>query len=184
VLLHAGHDVTVFERTPDVGGVWSATRRYPGLTTQSPKAQYSFSDFAIAEGLPGMAVGCPGNTPTSPPTPTTRRRTPALRLGTEVTAAHTAVDGGWTLDSRARGGRDHGHVRPARHRQRGSSANPPSRRTRGWPSSRRPAGACARAPISTTPRRRATGNVLVVGYGKSACDVNRADQPGSRPVPP
>ena len=25
-----GHEVVVFDQTPDVGGVWSATRRYPG----------------------------------------------------------------------------------------------------------------------------------------------------------
>ena len=37
-LKQAGHDVVVFDRTPDVGGVWSATRRYPGLTTQSAGA--------------------------------------------------------------------------------------------------------------------------------------------------
>jgi cation diffusion facilitator CzcD-associated flavoprotein CzcO len=33
VLQGAGHDVEVFDRTPDVGGVWSVTRRYPGLRT-------------------------------------------------------------------------------------------------------------------------------------------------------
>ncbi|MFH8470897.1 hypothetical protein ACH4DZ_43935, partial [Streptomyces sp. NPDC017991] len=33
--------------TPDVGGVWSRSRRYPGVTTQSPKTQYEFSDFPM-----------------------------------------------------------------------------------------------------------------------------------------
>ena len=28
VLLQAGHDVVVFDSAPDVGGVWSRTRRY------------------------------------------------------------------------------------------------------------------------------------------------------------
>ena len=46
-LKQAGHDVVVFDRTPDVGGVWSVTRRYPGLTTQSPKATYALSDFTM-----------------------------------------------------------------------------------------------------------------------------------------
>ena len=35
VLKSFGHDVTVFEKEADVGGVWSASRRYPGLTTQN-----------------------------------------------------------------------------------------------------------------------------------------------------
>ncbi|HEX7301620.1 NAD(P)/FAD-dependent oxidoreductase [Lentzea sp.] len=57
VLLQAGHEVEVFDRTPDVGGVWSRTRRYPGLTTQSPKAQYSFSDFPMPKDLPEWPTG-------------------------------------------------------------------------------------------------------------------------------
>ncbi|MGE0299890.1 MAG: FAD-dependent oxidoreductase, partial [Pseudonocardia sp.] len=47
VLRAAGHDVVVWERAPDVGGVWSATRRYPGLSTQSPRDTYAFSDFPM-----------------------------------------------------------------------------------------------------------------------------------------
>jgi cation diffusion facilitator CzcD-associated flavoprotein CzcO len=57
VLLQAGHDVEVFDRAPDVGGVWSRTRRYPGLTTQSPKAQYSFSDFPMPAHFPEWPDG-------------------------------------------------------------------------------------------------------------------------------
>ncbi|MGH1553197.1 FAD-dependent oxidoreductase [Streptomyces sp. L7] len=52
VLTQAGHQAHVFEKTPDVGGVWSRTRRYPGVTTQSPKAQYSFSDFPMPKDFP------------------------------------------------------------------------------------------------------------------------------------
>ena len=57
VLLQAGHDVEVFDRAPDLGGVWSRTRRYPGLTTQSPKAQYSFSDFPMPAHFPEWPTG-------------------------------------------------------------------------------------------------------------------------------
>ena len=56
-LLQAGHDVVVFEKAPDVGGVWSRTRRYPGVTTQSPAAQYSFSDFPMPKGFPEWPTG-------------------------------------------------------------------------------------------------------------------------------
>ena len=57
VLTQAGHDVEVFEKAPDVGGVWSQTRRYPGLTTQSPKAQYSLSDFPMPRDYPEWPTG-------------------------------------------------------------------------------------------------------------------------------
>src|SRR6201998_4229585 len=57
VLRQAGHSVVVFEKAPDVGGVWSATRRYPGLTTQSPKQQYSLSDFPMPRDYPEWPTG-------------------------------------------------------------------------------------------------------------------------------
>lgn len=43
VLRAFGFDVTVFEKEPDVGGVWAASRRYPGLTTQNPRTTYALS---------------------------------------------------------------------------------------------------------------------------------------------
>ena len=33
VLQRFGHDVIVFEKAPDIGGVWSSIRAYPGVTT-------------------------------------------------------------------------------------------------------------------------------------------------------
>ncbi len=44
--------VTVFELAPDVGGVWSATRRYPGLETQNNRDSYCFSDFPMPKDYP------------------------------------------------------------------------------------------------------------------------------------
>lgn len=40
-----GHQVSVFEKEADVGGVWSASRRYPGLTTQNVRDTYALSDY-------------------------------------------------------------------------------------------------------------------------------------------
>ena len=57
VLAQAGHEVVVYDKAPDVGGVWSRTRRYPGLTTQSPKAQYSLSDFPMPRDYPEWPTG-------------------------------------------------------------------------------------------------------------------------------
>jgi cation diffusion facilitator CzcD-associated flavoprotein CzcO len=57
VLTQAGHVVRVYDRAPDVGGVWSATRRYPGLTTQSPKAQYALTDFPMPDDYPEWPTG-------------------------------------------------------------------------------------------------------------------------------
>ena len=51
VLSAAGHDVTVFERSAELGGVWSAGRRYPDLSTQDDRAGYAYSDFPMPEGV-------------------------------------------------------------------------------------------------------------------------------------
>nr|WP_067664405.1 FAD-dependent oxidoreductase [Nocardia miyunensis] len=47
VLSGRGLRVTVFDRAPDVGGVWSTTRHYPGLRTQNSRRTYRFSDFPM-----------------------------------------------------------------------------------------------------------------------------------------
>src|SRR2546427_13121128 len=39
-----GFDVGVFEKEPTLGGVWAASRTYPGLRTNKPRNTYAFSD--------------------------------------------------------------------------------------------------------------------------------------------
>ncbi len=57
VLRQRGHEVLVLDRAPDVGGVWSASRRYPGLGTQSSKGTYAFSDLPLPEDYPEWPSG-------------------------------------------------------------------------------------------------------------------------------
>src|SRR6476620_2744210 len=57
VLRQEGFPVEVFDRTPDVGGVWSATRRYPGLRAQNSKHTYHFSDFPMPDDYPRVPDG-------------------------------------------------------------------------------------------------------------------------------
>lgn len=52
-----GFDVTVFEKDSEVGGVWSASRRYPGLTTQNVRSTYALSDYPYPKGYPEWPSG-------------------------------------------------------------------------------------------------------------------------------
>jgi len=52
-----GLDVTVIEKEADVGGVWSASRRYPGLTTQNPRTTYELSDYPMPKSYPEWPSG-------------------------------------------------------------------------------------------------------------------------------
>jgi cation diffusion facilitator CzcD-associated flavoprotein CzcO len=44
-----GFDVTMFEKGPELGGVWAASRTYPGLRANNPRETYAFSDFPYPE---------------------------------------------------------------------------------------------------------------------------------------
>ncbi|MSQ66376.1 MAG: NAD(P)/FAD-dependent oxidoreductase, partial [Limnohabitans sp.] len=52
-----GHQVSVFEKQADVGGVWSASRRYPGLTTQNVCDTYALSDYPYPADYPEWPSG-------------------------------------------------------------------------------------------------------------------------------
>jgi dimethylaniline monooxygenase (N-oxide forming) len=96
VLRDLGHDVTVHDRTPDVGGVWSRTRRYPGLKTQNDKQTYRFSDHPMPRSYPQWLEGAQVQEYLE----TYVERfglAPCLRLGTEVERAVPAASGGWDV---------------------------------------------------------------------------------------
>jgi len=52
-----GHDVTAFERSHDLGGVWELSRSYPDVQTQSPKELYCFSDHPMPRDYPEWPKG-------------------------------------------------------------------------------------------------------------------------------
>lgn len=56
-LLEYGYSVTVFEKEPEIGGVWASSRRYPGLTTQNTRDTYAFSDFPMPSDYPEFPAG-------------------------------------------------------------------------------------------------------------------------------
>lgn len=47
--LEYGYEIKVFEKDSELGGVWSSSRRYPGLSTQNNKDTYFFSDFPMPD---------------------------------------------------------------------------------------------------------------------------------------
>ena len=57
VLKALGYEVQVFEKEPDVGGVWAASRRYPGLTTQNVRSTYALSDHPMPASYPEWPSG-------------------------------------------------------------------------------------------------------------------------------
>ena len=50
VLQEDGFDVVVFEKQPEIGGVWSSGRTYPGLRANNSRETYAFADLPYPEG--------------------------------------------------------------------------------------------------------------------------------------
>ncbi|MFJ6567443.1 flavin-containing monooxygenase [Streptomyces sp. NPDC091292] len=178
-LTQAGHDVVVLDRTPDVGGVWSRSRRYPGVTTQSPAAQYSFSDFPMPRDYPEWPTGAQVQSYLA----AYARHfgiEPCLRLGTEVTGARPTGDDRWTLDTRdVKASGDGGSAGVTEVFDRLVVANGVfcEPHMPDYPGRSEFTGAGGRLCPATAFHdvEEARGrHVLVVGYGKSACDVAMA----------
>jgi len=173
VLRQAGHEVVVFDKTPDVGGVWSRTRRYPGLTTQSPKAQYSLSDFPMPKSYPEWPSGEQVQAYLAQYAAHFGLED-ALRLNTKVVAARPAGDG-WILDTRDVGAAAGGETTTAAFDRlvvaNGVFCEPA---IPAFPGRDEFAAAGGRLLAGTELHDAAQArgkHVLVVGYGKSACDV-------------
>jgi dimethylaniline monooxygenase (N-oxide forming) len=94
----AGFEVVVFEERGDVGGVWSASRRYPGVKTQNDKRSYAFSDLRMPEDYDEFPSGAAVQAYLA----TFARINgldPVIELGTRVVLADRAdVGDGWDLD--------------------------------------------------------------------------------------
>src|SRR4029434_4878493 len=45
VLKQDGFEIMVFEKESELGGVWAASRTYPGLRANNSRDSYAFSDF-------------------------------------------------------------------------------------------------------------------------------------------
>ncbi|HEX8696934.1 MAG TPA: NAD(P)/FAD-dependent oxidoreductase [Longimicrobium sp.] len=108
--LEDGHDVTVFEKDDEVGGVWTRSRRYPGVTTQNPRDTYAFSDFPMPAGYPDWPAGEQVQAYLAAYADRFGV-TPRLRLGTRVDEARPRAGGrGWTLRAtRLADGREETH---------------------------------------------------------------------------
>ncbi|GAB3167745.1 NAD(P)/FAD-dependent oxidoreductase [Myceligenerans halotolerans] len=172
VLRELGHEVVVFEKAPDVGGVWSRTRRYSGLTTQNNKDTYTFSDHPMPAEYPEWPTGAQVQAYLEA---YVRKfgLASGLRLSTEVVRTDlTDAEDGWLVTARPAGGSlqaperfDHLVV------ANGIFSDAVLPQYKGYSDLVRNGGRLL-APSQLNDISEGAGkHVLVVGYGKSACDI-------------
>ncbi|MGO4612835.1 flavin-containing monooxygenase [Nocardia sp. 2YAB30] len=171
VLKQEGFPVEVFDRTPDVGGVWSVTRRYPGLRTQNSKDTYHFSDFPMPADYPRVLDGQQMQAYLAAYA-ARFGLTEHLRLQTEVVAADP-VDSGWLLEIRDGGGI---HRTSCDHLviANGVFSDPAMPDYHGADLFRAAGGRVVHASEFLDLESVRGKSVVVVGYGKSACDIATA----------
>ncbi|GEL20859.1 flavin-containing monooxygenase [Pseudonocardia asaccharolytica] len=165
VLTAFGHDVVVFDKTPDVGGVWSRTRRYPGLTTQNNKGTYALSDFPMPRHYPEWPTGEQVQAHLQSYAEHFGL-TDMLRLDTEVVSATPRAGGGWTIVTSA-GTDTVDHLVVAN----GIFSDPAVPDYPGAAEFRAAGGRLCHASEFTELEDARDKEVVVVGYGKSSCDV-------------
>ncbi|MFE7224876.1 flavin-containing monooxygenase [Nocardioides sp. NPDC057577] len=169
VLTELGHDITVFEKTPDVGGVWSRTRRYPGLTTQNNKDSYTLSHLRMPKVFPEWLSGEQVQSYLEMYVEKFDLAS-MIRLSTEVRRAQPAGGGGWAITSAGADGEtteDYDHLIVAS----GVFSEPFAPAYDGVEELEAAGGRILAASELLDLETVKGKDVVVVGYGKSACDV-------------
>lgn len=172
VLKLFGHEVTVFEKESDVGGVWSSSRLYPGVTTQNNKGTYHLSDFPMPKLYPDFPSGKQVQAYLASYADHFGV-TPHLRLSTEVLAADLDEQAGiWSVTSREVGAEEASteefeYLVVAY----GIFSEPFIPSFDGVADYEHAGGRlCAVSEFPDLEEARGK-DVVVVGYGKSACDI-------------
>lgn len=94
-----GHNVTIIEKSADLGGVWEPARSYPQVQTQSPKDLYRYTDKAMPDSYPEWPKG-PQVHAYLADYARSHGLDHMMRFNTAVAAMERRTDGkpGWTLD--------------------------------------------------------------------------------------
>ncbi|MGV3482490.1 MAG: flavin-containing monooxygenase [Sphingobium sp.] len=172
ILRQFGFDVILFEREPDIGGVWAASRRYPGLTTQNPRETYAFSDFPMPPDYPEWPSGAQVQAYLETYVDHFGFRD-AIRLDTEVLAARPTTTG-WSIETRSGDGQsDIAHV-DYLIVCNGIFSIPAIPDFVGKEAFTAAGGRILHTSQFTDAEMARGRHMLVIGYGKSSCDVAKA----------
>lgn len=165
-----GHDVTVFEKVPDVGGVWSASRLYPGISTQNGKDTYCLADFPMPKDYPEWPSGQQVQAYLAAYADRFGLR-PLIRLSTPVTRADQGADGRWTVTFRPDGGPEQSATFDFLTICNGIFSAPAVPDFPGAEAFRAAGGTICHSSEFLNLDDARGKHVVVIGYGKSSCDV-------------
>lgn len=165
-----GHDVTVFEKVHDVGGVWSTTRLYPGVSTQNGKDTYCLSDFPMPKHYPEWPSGQQVQAYLNDYADQFGLK-PLIRLSTPVTHAAQGADGRWTVTSKPLGLPEQTESFDFLTICNGIFSAPAIPDFPGAAEFKQAGGTICHSSEFLKESDAAGKHVVVIGYGKSSCDV-------------
>jgi cation diffusion facilitator CzcD-associated flavoprotein CzcO len=177
LLIALGYDVKLFDKETEIGGVWAGSRRYPGLATQNPKETYAFSDFPMPADYPEWPSGSQMQAYLQSYADHFGV-TPVLSLATEVQSAEPrGNESGWILTTRPAGQAD----TESTSREfdwlivcNGIFSIPSVPHYPGIDAFRAAGGRVLHTSEFSRLEDARDKQIIVVGYGKSSCDVASA----------
>jgi dimethylaniline monooxygenase (N-oxide forming) len=165
-----GHDVTVFEKVHDVGGVWSTTRLYPGVSTQNGKDTYCLSDFPMPKHYPEWPSGQQVQEYLNDYADHFGLK-PLIRLSTPVSRAVQDADGRWSVTFKPEGGAEETETFDFLTICNGIFSAPAVPEFAGADAFKAAGGTICHSSEFLNLDDARGKHVVVIGYGKSSCDV-------------
>ena len=165
-----GHDVTVFEKVHDVGGVWSTTRLYPGVSTQNGKDTYRLAGYAMPKRYPEWPSGAQVQAYLNSYADTFGLK-PLIRLSTPVTRTEQGADGRWTISYRPAGSDERTDTFDYLTICNGIFSAPAVPDFAGAAAFKDAGGVICHSSEFLKAEDARGKHVVVIGYGKSSCDV-------------
>jgi cation diffusion facilitator CzcD-associated flavoprotein CzcO len=167
-----GHDVTVYERGADLGGVWELSRSYPGIQTQTPRDLYRYSDFPMPKDFPEWPSGKQVYQYLNSYVDHFKIR-PFINFSTTVTNIAERADGkaGWDVSIETADGKSATQSFDFVVVCNGTFSNPNTIQHPGAEAFLASGGQIVHSSQYTTPSMVKGKRVLVLGFSKSATDV-------------
>jgi len=176
-----GHDVTVFEKVHDVGGVWSTTRLYPGVSTQNGKDTYCLSDYPMPKHYPEWPSGWQVQEYLNAYADQFNLK-PLIRLSTPVTHAAQGPDGRWSVTSQPKDGAAMTESFDFLTICNGIFSAPAVPDFAGAEAFKAAGGTICHSSEFLNLEEARGKHVVVIGYGKSSCDVAVGLEPAATSV--
>ena len=166
VMQEFGYEVTIFESEFEVGGVWASSRRYPGLETQNVASTYCLSDFPYPKDYPEWPTGEQVQKYLDAYVDFAGLRN-RIRFNTRVESAEQNDDGSWVVTTEQGDRANYDYLVVCN----GVYSEPYVPDFPGTDSFKAAGGRICHTTEFNDLLDATDKHVVVVGYGKSSCDV-------------